>query len=176
VQRRAAVVELGLLARPLVGLDHPQPLDPGRRVRSAAGQRAQRRVHAAVELDGRPARVVALGLGAAQHDDLRLVAERAAEPQPEVHRHADDERDVGALQRLASRAREEELVVGGHAAARQPVEEDRDPAALGELQQGALALAPVQVGAGHDHRASRVVEQRQRALDALGHRLVERVG
>ena len=73
--------------------------------------------------------MVALGLGDVDRDDLRLLAERAAEAEPEVHRHADHERDVGALQRRAARAREEARVVGRQAAARQAVEEHRDAAA-----------------------------------------------
>ena len=48
---------------------------------------------------------VALGLGAVEHDQLGLLAEGAAEAEPEVHRHADHERDVGALQRHPSCAR-----------------------------------------------------------------------
>ena len=89
--------------------------------------------------------MVALGLGDVDRDDLRLLAERLAEAEPEVHRHADDERDVGALERGAARAREEELVVGGDAPAREAVEEDGDPARLDELAQRALAVAPVEV-------------------------------
>jgi hypothetical protein len=34
----------------------------------------------------------------AQHHDLGVLAERAAEAEPEVHRHADDQRQVRALQ------------------------------------------------------------------------------
>ena len=64
-----------------------------------------------------------LRLGHVDGHDLGVVPERPTEAEPEVERHADHERDVGLGEGLAARAREEQLVVGGHAAARQPVEE-----------------------------------------------------
>ena len=83
----------------------------------------------------------ALGRGRAEHHDLGVVAERAAEAQLEVHRHADHQRHVGALEAGAARAREEQRMVGGHAAARQAVEEDRHPQLVAEPQQGLLPRA-----------------------------------
>ena len=66
----------------------------------------------------------------------------AAEAEPEVHRHADHERHVGAFQRLRARAREEQLVVGRHAAARQAVEEHRDPQRLAPARAAPPRRAP----------------------------------
>ena len=100
-----------------------------------------------VALGGDGPRMAALGLGAVDDDDLGVLAERRPEAEPEVHRHAHDERHVGVLQALRARAGEEQLVVGRHAAARQPVEEHGDAQLLGERQQLALAPAPVEVGA-----------------------------
>ena len=56
-------------------------------------------------------------------------------------------------------------MVGGQAAAAEAVEEHGDAAALGELAQRVLAVAPVEVRAGHDHRPLGVGEQRGGALD-----------
>ena len=50
--------------------------------------------------------------GDVEPDDLRLLAEAAAEAEPEVHRHADHQGHVGPLQRGAARAAEGQLVVG----------------------------------------------------------------
>ena len=117
-------------------------------------------------------------LGAVEHDDLGLLAEGLPEAEAEVHRDADDERHVGALERRAARAGEEELVVGRHAAARQAVEEHRDPQLLGQRQQRVLAVAPVEVGPGHDHRPLGAAQQRRGALEgaAVGRRPAGRVG
>ena len=71
-------------------------------------------------------------LGDVERDDLRLLAEAAAEGEAEVERDADHERDVGLLEALAARAAEAELVVGGQTAAAHAVQEDRDPERLGE--------------------------------------------
>ena len=101
----------------------------------APAERAQRAREVAVELGGDRARVLALGLGDVDDDQLAVRAERLAEAEPEVHRHADHERDVGALEPGAARAREEERVVGGQAAAREAVEEHGDAGGLGELAQ-----------------------------------------
>jgi hypothetical protein len=49
--------------------------------------------------------------------------------------HADDQGDVRALQARPSARGEEQLVVGGHAAAGQAVEEHGDAELLGELEQ-----------------------------------------
>ena len=100
------------------------------------------------------------GLGHVDDNDLGVVAERTAEAKPEVHRHADDDRHVGALQRLPAHAREEQLAVGRHAAARQAVEEHRDAQRLRERQQRLLPVAPVEVAAGHDHRALGLREEK----------------
>jgi hypothetical protein len=48
--------------------------------------------------------VVALGLGDVDGHDLRVVAERLAEAEAEVHGDADHQRHVGALERGAPRA------------------------------------------------------------------------
>ena len=55
-------------------------------------------------------------------------------------------------------------MVGGQAAAAEPVEEDGDAERLGQRPQLALAVAPVEAGAGHDHRALGGGEQRRRLL------------
>ena len=130
-----------------------------------AGQRVQRAREVAVELGGDRPRVLALGLGDVDHDELAVLAERLAEAEPEVHRDADHERDVGALQAGAARAREEERVVGRQAAAREPVEEDRYAERLGQRAQRRLAVAPVEVRAGHDHRPLGVAQQRRGAVE-----------
>ncbi len=109
--------------------------------------------------------MVALGLGRVDHDDLGVGPERGAEAEPEVERDADHERDVRPASAGAARPREEQLVVGGHAAAGEAVEEHRDPQLLGERAQRVLAAAPVQAGPGHDHRALGVAQQRRGALD-----------
>ena len=101
-------------------------------------------------------------------DDLGLLAEGAAEAEPEVERHADDQGHVGALQAGAAGAAEGELVVGGDAAAAHAVEEDRDAERLGERLQLVLAVGPVDAGAGHDHRALGAGEQRRGLLGAVG--------
>ena len=85
--------------------------------------------------------VSALGAGV-EADQLRLLAEAAAEAEPEVDRHADHQRDVGPLEPGAAGAAEGELVVGGQAAAAEAVEEDRDPERLGQRPQLLLAAGP----------------------------------
>ena len=115
--------------------------------------------------------------GGVEPDQLRLLAEAAAEAEPEVDRHADDERHVGPLQAGAAGAAEGQLVVGGEAAAAQPVEEDGDPERLGQRPQLLLAVAPVEAGAGHDRRPLGAVQQRRRLLDPGGRlRLGDRGG
>jgi hypothetical protein len=97
--------------------------------------------------------MMALGLGHIDHHDLRVLAERAAEAEPEVHRHADHQGDVRPLQPVGACPREEQLVVGRHAATCKPVEEHGNPQRLGQLEQRLLATSPVEIGPGHDHRA-----------------------
>ena len=92
-------------------------------------------------------------------------ANDGAEAEPEVERRADHEREVGAAQPGAARAREGQLVVGGNAAARQAVDEHRDPELLGQRQQRLLAPAPVEAGAGHDHRPLRFTQRDRGAVD-----------
>ena len=96
------------------------------------------------------------GCAASIDDDLG-VRPRTAPPntEPEVHRHADDEGHVSVRQRLWARAREEQLVVRGHASAREAVEEHGDAQGLARPRQRLLRVAPVEVGPGHDHRAVR---------------------
>ena len=48
------------------------------------------------------------------------------------------------------------------------------PQRLDQLAQRVLAVAPVQVRPGHDHRALGLAQQRGRALDALGRRALPR--
>ena len=109
---------------------------------AAARRSSERRTDRAVALRRDRPRMAALGLGRVDHDDLRVLAEGPAEAEPEVHRHADHQRHVGALQRLRARAREEQLVVGGDAAAREPVEEHRDPQRLGQPRELLARRAP----------------------------------
>ena len=132
VQRGAVVVELVGLPRALLVLGLAQRRDPlpGAVARGAGADRGgpQRRERHADRADQ-----LELGLAVrgqlvrrlVEPDDLRLLAERAAEAEAEVERHADDERDVGLLQPLAAGAGEAEVVVGGQAAAAHAVEEDR---------------------------------------------------
>jgi hypothetical protein len=112
----------------------------------------------------------------ADHDDLGVVAERPAEAEPEVHRHADHKRDVGALERCAAHAREEGRVVGGHAAARKPVQQHGNLELRAERLERLLAVRPVQAGARHDRRALGPAKQLDRLLDAFGGRERTRVG
>ena len=56
-------------------------------------------------------------------------------------------------------------MVGGQAAAREPVEEHGRAERLGEGAQLRLAARPVEVGAGHDHRPLGLAQQRDRALE-----------
>ncbi len=174
MQRRAVVGELGRLAGAALVLVGAQRAHPRARVRAAARagpQRVQDPRHAAVELRRDRARVLVDRLGAVDRDDLGLLAERLPEAEAEVHRHADDERDVGALERGRARARERERVVGGDAAAGEAVEEHRDPALLGERLERLLAVRPVQVRPGHDHRALGLAQQRDRAGEVVAVRL-----
>ena len=66
-------------------------------------------------------------------------------PQAEVHRHAHHQRHVRALQRLRARAREEQLVVGGHAAARRARSGTPVCAASPPARAAPLAVPPVKV-------------------------------
>ncbi len=166
VQRRAVVLELLALGGPLLGLDLAQVGEPAARVRAAgAGQRAERLGDVAVALGRHLARVIALGLGEVDRHDLGLLAEGAAEAEPEVHRDADHQRHVGALERGAARAGEEVRVVGRQAAPGQPVEEDRDADGLGERAQRVLTVTPVEVRAGHDHGTVGVAQECRGAVD-----------
>ena len=133
--------------------------------RRGRGQPAQRLAQVAVELRGDGPGMLARRLGGVEHDQLALLAEGLPEPEPEVQRDPHDEADVGVLERRAAGAGEEERVVRGDAAARQPVEEHGHAERLGERPQRLLPAAPVEVGAGHDHRALRVAEQGRRALE-----------
>ena len=64
----------------------------------ALADRRQARADVADQVDlGARLAVSAFGRDV-EPDDLRLLAEAAAEAEPEVHRHADHERHVGALQ------------------------------------------------------------------------------
>ena len=180
VQRRAVVGELVGLAGALLGLGLAQRLRPSGRSRSRRRRRArghpglahrrQRRRDPADQLQLGPAVRGQLVRSLVEPDQLRLLAERAAEAEPEVERHADHERDVGPLQPLAAGAAEAELVVGRQTAAAHAVEEDGDPERLGERAQLVLAPRPVEAGAGHDHRALGGGEQLRRLLGALGRR------
>ena len=167
MQRGAAVLELGPLGRALLVLDGADLREPRGRLgaaRAALAQRVEDRGQPAVELRRHGPRVVAQRLGAIDRDDLGLLAERLAEAQAEVHRHADHEREVRALQGHPARAGEEQLVVRRHAPARQAVEEHGDPALLGQRAQRRLAVTPVQVRPRHDHRPLGVAQERDRAL------------
>ena len=181
MEGRAVVLELLTLGRALLVLDLAQARDPRAGAALEAGRalpdRVERRRDAAVTLGRRLAGVRPLGLDPVDDDDLGLLTEGLAEGQPEVHRHADDDRYVGLAQAGRAGPGEEELVVGRHAAPRQAVEEDRDTALADELLQGPLAVAPPEAGAGHDHRALGVGQQRHRPVDPLGrNRLGGRVG
>ncbi len=149
VQRRAPVLELGPLAFAALALDVGQLLDPGSASRPLPRRRAQRGErgpHVADQVDvGRPVAGQPVR-GDVEPDQLRLLAEGAAEAEPEVERHADHQGDVRAAERGRAGAAEGEVVVGRQAAAAEPVEEDRDPERFGERPHLALAMAPVEAG------------------------------
>ena len=150
MQGAAPVLAVRALGRALVVLDPAQVRDPGGRrrpARRAVGERPQRARQVAVELGGDRPRRHPLGLGGVQHDQLGLRAERLPEAEPEVHRHAGDERHVGVPQGGAAGAGEEQGVAGRHAAAGEPVEEHGHAAGLGERQQLPLGAGPVDVRA-----------------------------
>src|SRR5213079_2597152 len=102
------VLKLSGLARALLVLDGAQLRDPARRrVLEPGGrlaQRVERRADASVELGRDRPRMVTLGLRPVDHHDLGLLAEGGAEAEAEVHRDADDDRDVGSLETGAARA------------------------------------------------------------------------
>ena len=98
-------------------------------------------------------------------DQLRLLAEAAAEAEPEVNRHADDQGNIGSLQSGAPRPAEGQLMVGGKATAAEPVEEDRNAERFGESTQLNLAMAPVETAAGHDRWPLGACQQGRRLLD-----------
>ena len=162
-----------------------RPVAPGgRALRRAAGverglaQRGKRRGEAAVQLAREFARRLRPGIGGVDLHELRVLAKAPAEAQAEVHRHAHHERDIGVLQRGAAGARVEVGMVRRQAAAREAVQEHGDAERLRELAQRVLAVAPVEVGAGHDHGPLRGAEQRADALDlaAVGGGQRARVG
>ncbi len=108
------------------------------------------------------------GLGDVENHDRGVLPEGAAEAEPEVHGDADHERDVRLRQGEGAGAREEERMVGWDAAARKAVEEDGDAQRLGELEEGLLAMTPVEVGAGHDDGPLGLAEQASNPLDLGG--------
>ena len=159
MQRRTLVVQLRRLGRVPLGLDAAQLLHPRARATGVAaggrGRRAQcveRRRQRAVELSRDRPRVLAQRLGDVDDDDLRLRPERLAEAEAEIHRHADHERHVGVRQCRPPGAREEQVMVGRHAAAREAVEEDRHAELLSQRPQRLLAVAPIEVRARHHDR------------------------
>ena len=169
VERRARVVELLALLFARLGLDVGQLLDPRLRPRPLPRRGGERRQPGGDVADQVEVRQAVRGQRVrrdVEADHLRLGAEAAAEAEPEVERHADDERDVGALQRGRAGAAEGEVVVGGQAAAAEAVEEDRDAERLGQRPQLVLAARPVEPGAGHDHRPLGPGQQRRGLLDS----------
>ena len=94
-------VQLGLLGRPRGALDRAQIADPGLVVAGGrARQRRQDRRQVAVEPGRDLARMRTLGLDAVGDDQLGLLAEHAAEAEPEIHRHPDHQRNIGLPQRF----------------------------------------------------------------------------
>ena len=101
VQRASVVGQLGLLGGPPGRLDGPQSADPGLVVDgSFAREPRQRRGQVAVERGGHLTRMRALRRDAIGDDQPGLLAEDTAEPEPKIHRHADNQRNIGLLQRL----------------------------------------------------------------------------
>jgi len=101
VERSPRVVELLALFLARLGLDVGQLLDPGFRARPRPRRGGDRRQPGGDVADqfeiGQAVRGQRVGRDV-EADDLRRLAEAAAEAEPEVHRHADHEGDVGALQ------------------------------------------------------------------------------
>ena len=97
-------------------------------------------------------------------DKLRVGSEHAAESQAEIHRHTDDKRDVGLLQRAGSGAGEGQLMIGGHYPPRHAVHQHGDSAPLGQPQHRGLGASPPHVGARHDHRPLSLGQQTRRQL------------
>ena len=147
MQRRARVVQLLLLGGALLRLDRAQLLEPGlgapaSRRRPTRGSRPGVAATSPTRSTSRRAvRGQRVGRGV-EPDQLGLLAEAAAEAEPEVDRDADDERHVGAPEPGAARAAEGKLVIGGEAAAAEAVEEDGDAERLGQRPQLAPPRGP----------------------------------
>ena len=101
----------------------------------------------------------AFGTAAVGHDQRGVGTEHAAEPEPEVHRHADHHRHVGVPQCLTARPGERQIVIGRHHSTGHPVHQHRNPQRLSQFQQFGLGVSPPHTGARHDHRTLRLREQ-----------------
>ena len=167
MQRRAIVLELLALGRPLLGLAPAQRPQPPRAVTSAGplAQRVKGGRQRPVELGRHRTRMDVHRFGNVGHHDLGLLSKCPAEPQPEVHRGSDQEGHVGLPQPLRARPREEVVVVGREAAAGEAVQEHRNPGLLGQRRERCLAPPPVQVRSRDDHGAFGVAQQLHGAVD-----------
>ena len=177
MQRRAVVGELGRLGRALARSRRAQLLDPRARVRAAAGAPSRRasRVAGQRRRRARP-RPRAGARAAARRGRSRRSRSRRRTTAPKPRRKSIGTPITSATSASLSavqRAREKNSSwSAGTQPAREAVEEDRDAELLGERAQRLLAMTPVEVRAGHDHRALGVAQQRDRALErvAVGRR------
>ncbi len=146
VQRRAVVGQVGLLARALLVLDLAQL---GRPAASGRGRRRRPRAARPASPPRRrtappPPRAGAAAPAAPSRSRRPAVSSPNEPPKPSLKSIGTpiDERQVGALEAGPARAREEHRVVGGHAAARQPVEEDGHRQLLAEPHAAPARRAP----------------------------------
>ena len=101
MQRAAVVGQFGLLGGPTGGLHCPKVADPGLVVHgSLTGKRGKDRCQVAIELRPNLAGMRPLRRDAIGDDEPGVLAEHPAEAEPEIHRHADHQRNIGLLQRL----------------------------------------------------------------------------
>ena len=88
-----------------------------------------------------------------------LMCELAAVADAEVERRAEDEHDVGLLERVLARLEEPVRIVGIEAAARLPVHVDRHAERAHELGIGLAPPRPEELAADQAHRALRAAQQ-----------------
>ena len=77
-------------------------------------------------------RMASFGFDTVRHDELGLCPEDRAEPEPEVHGHPDDQRNIGLPQGFSANPGECQRMVGGNRTAGHPVHQHGDLEFLGK--------------------------------------------